>query len=133
MITAVDHFHSGSFQTLGALTGAEPAINTLAIISAENPNGNPLSPDMNQMRNDELVQMLQESSYTTFWKVKESLLKPIGNSLLVPNISREQALQLGRLFDQETIIFGSKTRRGGMVYELLCASNFSRKYPIGQG
>ncbi|MFN7119775.1 MAG: DUF3293 domain-containing protein [Saprospiraceae bacterium] len=83
---------------------------TWAFITAWNPKSQLLSPQENNQRHTELVKRIKKGSYPFF------LGKGIGKdanwepevSLFVLHISKMEALQVGRYFEQNAIVFGER-------------------------
>lgn len=95
------------------LWGDVPRINSIGILTAQNPGGQAPMPDSpiesgreNRDRNKNLENYLRSQNYGPI-KVKGKF----GNeedSFLIPNISRKEMVDLGRWFDQESVIWGEK-------------------------
>lgn len=81
-----------------------------AILTAENPGAQELSPEQNAARNAELVKYMTEIG-VEFTPVKGQYGRA-ENSFVVTNITPEQALNIGKKFDQESVL-----TRHGYVYQ----------------
>lgn len=104
---------SGFSRVRRILFGDVPSINTIGILTAQNPQGRPPVPDdplKSRIKNKELNLKL-------FDELKDGMYGPIkiegqfGNkeeSFMVPNITRQELIRLGRRYNQESVIFGSK-------------------------
>lgn len=109
---------AGFSKVAQTLRGIVPSIKTIAIITAENPKGNELGSEENKMRNKQLKkdisspgvgnggfrQYLRSGMYG-FRQIKGQYGN-LENPFLINNISKDEALRLGKKYDQDTIIFG---------------------------
>ena len=98
---------AGYARVVNIMRGLVPTINTLAFLTAENPNGKQADPATNKAANQELEKKLRAMN-VGFKKIKGHYGGP-ENSFFTPNIDKEEALQLGKDFNQESIIFGEKS------------------------
>lgn len=119
---------AGYARVVNIMRGLVPTVNTLAFITAENPNGKQADSATNKAANKELETKLR-SMNLGFTKIKGHYGGP-ENSLFIPNISKEEALQLGKQFNQESIIFGEKSKDSkngksydGMTFSLIYTDN----------
>jgi len=102
------NINEGGFSRVrGMMMGVVPSVNTIGIMTAENPNAEPTPKNKNKALNKALMSSLRASNYGPI---------PIGgsfgqkeNSFLIPNISREELAALGKQFGQEAVIWASKT------------------------
>jgi hypothetical protein len=104
---------SGFARIRRMLWGDVPRINSVGFVTAQNPGGAAPAPGNsiesgreNKERNQNLEGYLRSQNYGPI-KVKGKF----GNeedSFLVPNISRQEMVNLGRWFDQESVIWGEK-------------------------
>lgn len=98
---------SGFAHVRRALFGNLPNIRTIGIITAENPQGQEQTPAINNELNRQLEDVLRAGNLGpikgngSFFGIRE---KPF----LVPNISRDYLLQLGKYYNQESVIWGQK-------------------------
>lgn len=106
------------------LRGVVPSIRSVGILTAENPDGNQETPEFNKRANKELIDDLMKM-HLGFHAIKGKYGVE-ENSFLVPNIRYDEVLELGRKYDQESVIFGEKTymeKDGetytGMVFRLI--------------
>ena len=97
---------SGYARTVNTIIGIVPNIDTFAILTAENPNTVQLSSEENKKRNDKLQQQLSNKHYG-YRKVKEKYGNP-ENTFFVPNITKSDAMFLGKEWEQNTVIFAEK-------------------------
>ena len=97
---------SGFSRVRGMMMGLVPSVNSIGIMTAENPDAQPTPPKQNKALNKSLMAKLREMNYGPI---------PIGgsfgqkeNSFLIPNITREELGGLGKEFGQEAVIWASK-------------------------
>lgn len=96
-----------------SMLGMVPNINTVAFLTAENPQGEKASPEFNREQNKRLESALR-SMNLGFRKIKGKFGSE-ENSYMVMNITRDEAVELGEMFQQEAIIWGNKVERGDQV------------------
>ena len=96
-----------------AMLGMIPNINTIAFLTAENPQGEKASPEFNREQNKKLESDLR-SMNLGFRKIKGKFGSE-ENSYMVMNITRDEAVELGQMFQQEAVIWGNKVERGDQV------------------
>jgi hypothetical protein len=89
------------------LQGDVGNINTYAILTGENPCGCKLSKKENKEMNDRMESMIRARGYG-FHKIGGNFFKNEEHSVMVPNMSREDAIELGERLKQYSVIFGSK-------------------------
>jgi hypothetical protein len=97
---------SGFSRVRQMMAGMVPTIDTMGILTAENPNGEPASPQINKQANQKLAAKLASLNYG-FIPIQGKFGTP-ENSFIVPNITREDVAFLGKRFGQEAVIWGSK-------------------------
>ena len=100
-----------------ALDGRLKNVKTFCIMSAENPMGNELSREENAERRNELETYLSNANYPWF-RIKGKY----GNeekSHMIYNITQSDAERLGKMFDQESIIFSDLNDDGEISYTYL--------------
>lgn len=109
-----EYLEEGGYARLvRSLAGLEPAIDTIGIITAENPMGQKLSPKENKMRNRELADELRALGYG-FYQVQGSYGN-LERPFVVPNISKDDIMRLGSEFKQDSVIFVQKTPEGSIA------------------
>jgi hypothetical protein len=99
------------------MRGIVPSINTFAIITAENPQGQKLSDNVNKVLNIKLRDDLVSGRYG--YKQITGRYNSMENPYFINRISKDDALSLGRKYDQESIVYGEKNDTGGMNFYLL--------------
>jgi hypothetical protein len=98
------------------LQGDVSNINTYAILTGENPCGCELSKSENREMNDRMESMLRARGYG-FHKIGGNFFENEEHSVMVPNMTREDAIELGERLKQYSVIFGSKNvTSGGRVF-----------------
>lgn len=119
---------SGYARVVNIMRGLVPTVKTLAFITGENPNGKAADVSVNKEANTRLEKQLRTMNLG-FKKIKGHYGGP-ENSFFIPNISKEEALGLGKQYGQESIIFGEKlqnTKDGkkydGMTFSLIYTDN----------
>jgi hypothetical protein len=102
------------------MRGLVPNVKTFAFLTAENPFGEQADSETNKKANADLEKKLR-SMNLGFTKVKGQYgVKE--NSFFVPNITKEEALMLGKSFSQESIIYGEekdKENYDGMNFKMI--------------
>jgi hypothetical protein len=101
---------------LRTLTGQRQTIDSIGIMTPENPNAQQLQPEENDALIESFIEQLRKMNLG-FRKIRGKF----GNderSFIIPNISRSETVQLGIDFGQQAVIWGSKQNRG-MVYEYI--------------
>lgn len=86
----------------------ENDVTTWAFITAWNPKSQVLSYKENTQRHQELIQIVEKAAYPYFIGKgigKDSNWEPEW-SLFILNISKTEAIKLGKYFDQNAIVFG---------------------------
>ncbi len=97
----------GGFSRLRQIMlGQVPNVNSVGILTAENPMAQQLSAEENNRRNDKLKSALRSANYsfipiTGKYGGKEK-------SFVVPHMSRADAITFGQEFHQEAVIWGEK-------------------------
>jgi hypothetical protein len=130
-------------KTATAMIGLRPFIKTIAILTAENPNNEPMSKEINSEANSQLRDDLRglklgyrptKGSYTSLEDKKKSEVPTVEeNSFIVNNISMESAIKLGTKYEQESIIYaetGNVAEDGSiaMTFRLIGTDKTKPKY-----
>lgn len=118
---------SPAVRTLNTMYSLVPSIRTFAILTAENRMNREDTPQQNKKANKELEFHLK-NMVLGFRKLK-GFYDREENSYFVPNITKNEALNLGEKFEQETIIFADheeKEIKGkpykGFVFKMITSS-----------
>lgn len=107
---------SGFARVNRILQGDIDNINTYGIITAQNPCGCELTPKENRKLQKELEAVLGISKLG-FHKIGGNFFHIEEDSVLIPNIKREDILKLGVAFKQYSVIYGFKdVRPNGKIY-----------------
>jgi hypothetical protein len=119
---------SGFARVAHIMRGFVPKIQSIGFITAENPNGKQATPEFNKSANEKLEKKLRLMNLG-FNKIKGQYGNK-ENSFFVPNITKNEILDLGKEFDQETIIYGERIseEKDGKVYD---GMNFQMIYSSG--
>lgn len=97
---------SGFSRVRRMLWGNVPSVDSVGIITAENPEAVPQNAEMNNKLNKKLFNHLKSANYGPI-QIKGSFGN-VENPYIVPNISREDLINLGIRFNQQSVIWGSK-------------------------
>ena len=97
---------AGCARVITAMRGVVLSVKTLAILAAENPDGKPATASDNEAANQKPEKSLRGMNLG-FVRVDGQYAGP-KHSFFVPNITRDEALQRGKSFTQQFIIFGEK-------------------------
>jgi len=107
-------------RVMRTLRGLEENINTVAFISAENPCGQKTPASENKKRNADMIEFLKKSKLAfgkIFGKYGETEV-----SYLINNLTKEDAMVIGKMFEQHSVIFGEK-RETGMIFDMIVTYN----------
>ena len=103
---------------INSLVGERENIYTIGMMTAENPNAQPASREDNAKFNAELEQELR-SRVLGYRKIRGKFGSE-ENSFLIPNVGRDEMVELGRKFNQESVIWGQRTTEGkGFIFEYI--------------
>lgn len=97
---------AGFARSRTAMLGLIPNISTIAFLTAENPQGERASTAFNRKQNEKLEDALRAMNLG-FRKVKGKFGSE-ESSYMIMNITRDEAVDLGQMFDQEAVIWGEK-------------------------
>lgn len=105
---------------VNTLAGQRENIHTIGMMTAENPLGKKASPEENVAFNNELIKDLKEMNLG-YRKIRGSFGSQ-ENSFMIPNISKEEIINLGKKFNQESVIWGER-QEDKFVFEYIeCAT-----------
>jgi hypothetical protein len=118
-----------SFSSFGRqLRGLNPKVQTIAILTGENPCAVKLTPQENTELNRKLTDHLGKEYYD-FINGKRIGYRPVKgmygspeNSYIVNNITKDDAMRIGSDFEQESIVYGERYEEGdeyGMKFQLI--------------
>lgn len=109
-----EYLEEGGYTKLvRSLAGLEPSIDTVGIITAENPMAQKFSPKQNKLRNQELAEELRELGYG-YYQVRGKYGN-VEKPLVVPNITKDDIMRLGSAYEQDSVIFVQKTPKGSIA------------------
>jgi signal recognition particle subunit SEC65 len=97
---------SGFARVRQMMTGMVPAIGTMGILTAENPDGERAPDSFNKEANQKLAAKLASLNYG-FIPI-QGKFGTLENSFIIPNMTRDDVVFLGKKFGQEAVIWGSK-------------------------
>lgn len=103
----------GYTRLVRSLAGMEPAIDTIGIVTAENPMAQKLTSKQNRQRNRQLAEELRELGYG-FYQVSGKYGN-VERPFVIPNISKDDLMRLGAAYEQDSVIFVEKTPEGSMA------------------
>lgn len=106
----------GYSKLMTGLAGLDPNINTLGIVTAENPMAQEIPAAQNKMRNRELAKDIRDQGYG-FYQIGGKYGN-IEKPYVIPNVSINDVANLGKKYEQESVIFVEKTN-DGMVARLI--------------
>ena len=97
---------------------AKEGIRTWSIVTADNPFSTQLSASENEIRRADLMERLKGANLTFLksYGRDPSEKWPAEIGFFVPNISREFAIQLGKEFQQNAIVFGASLGRPELIW-----------------
>lgn len=90
-----------------SLRGAREKINSIGIMTAQNPNGNQESEEFNQKQNKKLIAYLRYLNLGHY-RIGGKFSGTIEESFAINNVSKETMIKLGKHFGQESIIWGER-------------------------
>lgn len=117
LLEQTDLTEGGYSKLMRSLTGQEQNISSIGIVTAENPFAKELPPEENKKRNKMLAQALRQAGYG-FYQI-QGKYGNVEKPLVIPNISKDDLLFLGKKFEQESVIFVERQEDGQMKAELL--------------
>ena len=108
---------SGFNRIVNILQGNVATVRSAAFLTAENPFAQPLSKKENRELNKALMSWLRQRGYGPI-RIRGRFGSP-ERSFVVPNMSRHDAIEAGKEFDQEAVIWGEKraTNQGTEFFE----------------
>ena len=107
-------------QILHTLAGGKENIQTVGILTAENPKGKEASAEFNIEANKQLSQDLRNMNLG-YRRIRGSFGSK-ENSFLVPNITRDEAVLLGKKYDQVSVIWGDK-QHNKMIFQYITSDD----------
>jgi hypothetical protein len=98
---------AGFNRIINILQGGVASVNSVGFLTGENPMAQKLSSKENRKLNVELMSWLRDRGYGPI-----RIRGKFGNkerSMMIPNISREDMVEVGKYFNQESVIWGKRT------------------------
>jgi len=99
------------------LQGEVATVNTVGFMTGENPMAQKMSSKENRELNVELMNFMRDRGYGPI-----RIRGKFGNkerSMMIPNITREDMVEAGQYFNQESVIWGEKTGEDKFVFEYI--------------
>jgi hypothetical protein len=100
---------SGFARVNRMMKGDVDNVNSIGIMTAENPEGQALSPEENNKRMDELKKGIRDAGFG-FIKIRGRYGQNNENSIVIPNIDRKTLINMGKEFNQDSVIFANKEK-----------------------
>ena len=97
---------AGFNRIINILQGGVASVNTVGFLTGENPMAQKLSSAENRELNKELMAWMRDRGYGPI-----RIRGKFGNkerSMMIPNISREDMVEVGKHFNQESVIWGER-------------------------
>lgn len=111
----------GYTKLVRSLAGMEPSIDSVGIITAENPKAQELPASENRERNKDLARELRNLGYG-FYQVRGKYGN-VEKPFVIPNVSKDDVMKLGAQYDQDSIIYVEKTPEGSKAELIGTADN----------
>mgnify|MGYP003650102293 CR=1 FL=1 len=108
---------SGFNRIKNILQGEVASVGTVGFMTGWNPQAQQLARKENRDLNKELMAWMRERGYGPI-----RIRGKFGNkerSMIIPNITREDMVESGVYFDQESVIWGAKTGEDKFVFEYI--------------
>lgn len=109
-----EYLEEGGYAKLvRSIAGLEPNIDSIGIITAENPMAQQATTKSNKERNKQLASDLRDLGYG-FYQIS-GRYGNVEHPYVVPNISKEDIIKLGREYEQDSVIYVEKTEEGSLA------------------
>ena len=108
---------SGFNRIKNILQGKVASVDTVGFMTGWNPQAQQLARKENRDLNKELMAWMRDRGYGPI-----RIRGKFGNkerSMIIPNITREDMVESGQYFDQESVIWGTKTEEDKFVFEYI--------------
>ena len=108
---------SGFNRIKNILQGKVASVDTVGFMTGWNPQAQQLARKENRDLNKELMAWMRERGYGPI-----RIRGKFGNkerSMMIPNITREDMVESGQYFDQESVIWGHKTDADKFIFEYI--------------
>ena len=93
---------------INTLAAERENIKTIGMMTAENPMAKQVTPEENKKRNEELESALRQMNLG-YRKIRGKFGN-YENSFLIPNITKEEIIELGNRFEQKSVIWGERVQ-----------------------
>ena len=93
---------------INTLAAERENIKTIGMVTAENPMGQQVTPEENKERNEKLESALRQMNLG-YRKIRGKFGN-YENSFLIPNIKKEEIIELGNRFEQKSVIWGERVQ-----------------------
>lgn len=93
---------------INTLAAERENIKTIGMVTAENPMAKQVTPEENRERNEKLESALRQMNLG-YRKIRGKFGNE-ENSFLVPNITKEEIIELGNRFEQKSVIWGERVQ-----------------------
>jgi len=108
---------AGFNRIINILQGGVASVNTVGFLTGENPMAQKLSSKENRELNNDLMAWMRERGYGPI-----RIRGKFGNkerSMIIPNITRKEMVEVGKYFDQESVIWGKRTGEDKFIFEYI--------------
>lgn len=93
---------------INTLAAERENIKTIGMMTAENPMAQQVTPEENKERNEKLESALRQMNLG-YRKIRGKFGN-YENSFLIPNIKKEEIIELGNRFEQKSVIWGERVQ-----------------------
>jgi len=108
---------SGFNRIINILQGKVASVNTVGFLTGENPMAQKMSSKENRELNKKLMAWMRDRGYGPI-----RIRGKFGNkerSMIIPNISREDMVEVGQYFNQESVIWGKRVEEDRFIFEYI--------------
>jgi len=119
---------SGFNRIKNILQGKVASVDTVGFMTGWNPQAQQLARKDNRNLNKELMAWMRERGYGPI-----RIRGKFGNkerSMIIPNITREDMVEAGLYFDQESVIWGAKTGEDKFIFEYIEGSETKQRRDV---
>jgi hypothetical protein len=99
------------------LLGKVASVDTVGFMTAENPMAQKLSAKENRELNKKLMAWMRDRGYGPI-RIRGSFGSK-ERSFMIPNITREDIVEAGKYFNQESVIWGQKDKDNKFIFEYI--------------
>ena len=99
------------------LLGKVASVDTVGFMTAENPMAQKLSAKENRELNKKLMAWMRDRGYGPI-RIRGSFGSK-ERSFMIPNITREDIVEAGKYFNQESVIWGKKDKDNKFIFEYI--------------